>query len=108
MMIMNNPDLSYKNGDSATVGIGDWLLLDAIGFLNLIPIVGTVACLVLYIIIAASRETAPSVQNRIIVSLIWLGVWVLVLLLFCLLVMAGVLNVGWLPEALRNLPFAGN
>lgn len=106
-MILNNPDLSYKNGDSATVSIGDWLLLDAIGLLNVIPIVGTVACLVLYIIIAANRETAPSVQNRIIVSLIWLGVWIFVLILFNLLVVAGVLNMGWLPEAMSGLPFAG-
>ena len=106
-MILNNPDLSYKNGDSATVSVGDWLLLDVIGFLNLVPIVGTVACLVLYIVIAANRDTAPSVQNRIIVSLIWLGVWILVILLFNLLVAFGVLSMGWLPDALRGLAGMG-
>ena len=107
-MLFNNASLSWRNGDSATVSVGDWLLLDVIGFLNLIPIVGTVACLVLYIVIAANRETAPSVQNRIIVSLIWLGVWVFVILLFNVLVVAGVLNVGWLPEALRGVAHMGN
>lgn len=106
-MILNNPDLSYKNGDSATVDVVDWLLLDVIGLLNIIPIVGTVVCLVLYIVIAANRETAPSVQNRIIVSFIWLGVWIFVMILFNLLVVAGVLNVGWLPSFLNSLPFVG-
>ena len=106
-MIMNNPDLSYKNGDSATIGISDWLILDAISFLNIIPIAGTVACLVIYIVIAAKYETAPSVKNRIIASLVWLGVWIFVFLLFDLLVVTGVLNIGWLPSFLKSLPFIG-
>lgn len=93
-MILNNEDLSWKNGDSATVSVTDWLILDAIGFLGIVPIAGPIAAIVLYVLIAANRDGAPSVQNRIIVNFIWLGVWLLVSGILWLLVWAGAIDVA--------------
>ena len=93
-MIFNNEDLSYKNGDSATVGIVDWILFDAIGLLNVVPIAGPIAAIVMYVLIAANYDGAPSVQNRIIVNFIWLGVWLLVGAVLGLLMWVGVIDVA--------------
>ena len=94
VMIFNNENLSYKNGDSATVSVTDWILFDAIGLLNLVPIAGPIAAIILYVLIAANYDSAPSVQNRIIVNFIWLGVWLLAGGVLGLLVWAGVIDVA--------------
>lgn len=87
-MIFNDVDMSQKNGDSSTVSIVNWFVYDLIKFLSIIPIIGTIIELVLLIVIAATRETSPSIQNRIIMDLIWLAaglVLVAILVLFALL-----------------------
>ena len=45
--------------------------LDAIKLLGLIPIVGQLAVIVIYCVILFGSETAPSVKNRMIATLIW-------------------------------------
>ena len=60
-----------KNGMSARVTLSDWLKLDCLGFLCLIPFLGTIAYLVIYFIIAFSGKTAASVKTRVQANLIW-------------------------------------
>lgn len=91
-MVFNDEKMSYRNGDSSTVGVLDWLLFDAIGILSIIPIVGPIAAIVLYVVIGSFRDSSPSVQNRIIVNFIWLGVWLVALLVLAILGMAGVFD----------------
>lgn len=83
--MFENEKLANENGMSATVGIKQWLLLDLVSLLNIIPILGSVAAIIIYIVIAASDKTAPSMKYRIIMSLIWAAVFiVLSLILFAL------------------------
>ena len=60
-----------KNGMSARVTLGDWLRLDCLSFLCLIPVLGTIAYLVIYFIIAFSGKTAASIKTRVQANLIW-------------------------------------
>lgn len=69
--MFKNIELAQRNGQSATISKGNWFLYDCISFLNIIPIVGSIAALIIYIVIAASAQTAPSLRNRCIVDLIW-------------------------------------
>ena len=69
--MFNDNQLREKNGTSATISVGNWLGLDAIGFLTMIPIVGAIAAIIIYIVMLCSTETAPSIKNRIIACIIW-------------------------------------
>jgi len=60
-----------KNGMSARITLGDWIKFDCLSFLSLIPIIGTIAYLVIYFIIAFSPKTAASIKTRAQASLIW-------------------------------------
>ena len=73
--------LAPQNGVSATVSIKDWLLLDCIALLNIIPIVGSIVALILYIVIAFGSTTSVSMKNRVLASLLWLVIWTIVGLL---------------------------
>lgn len=92
-MLFDNEKLSYRNGDSATVGIGDWLGFDLIGVLCVIPFVGAIIAIVLYIVIAATRATSPTIQNRIIADLIWCGIALLAWLLVAIAIFVGWLSI---------------
>lgn len=74
--------LAPQNGVSATVTIKDWLLLDCIGFLNIIPIVGSIVALVLYLVIGFGSTTAVSMKNRVLASLLWFVIWFVLGILF--------------------------
>lgn len=83
--MFENEKIAQENGVSATVGIKQWLLLDLVSLLNIIPIIGSIAAIIIYIVIAANSKTAPSMRNRIIMSLIWAAIFiVLSLILFAL------------------------
>lgn len=77
--------LAAENGTSSTIKIKDWLLLDCIGLLNIIPILGSIAALVLYLIIAFSSGTSPSMKNRVLASFIWMIIWLVIWFLFIFL-----------------------
>lgn len=83
--------LSAANGSSATVSIKDWLLYDCINFLSIIPIVGTIAALVIYAIIGFGNSAAPSMKNRVLASFIWLVICIVVLIV---LFAGGILSLG--------------
>jgi len=70
--------LSGNNGNSAAVKVKDWMLLDCLALLNLIPIVGTIVYLVIILIIGFGSKTAVSVKSRIKAALIWAAIWLVV------------------------------
>ncbi len=80
--MFNEGKLLAQNGTSATVRVKDWLLLDCIALLNLIPILGSIACIVIYLIIAFGSSSAVSLKNRVLASLIWVAIWIVIMLLF--------------------------
>ena len=63
--------LASNNGNSATVSIKDWLLLDCLGFINLIPIIGTIAYIIIILVIAFGSSTTISLKNRILATMVW-------------------------------------
>lgn len=77
--------LAASNGTSATVTIKDWLLYDCISLLNIIPIIGTIAALVIYAIIGFGSSAAPSMKNRVLASLVWLVICIVA----CIVLFAG-------------------
>ncbi|NTU89137.1 MAG: hypothetical protein HGA54_04405 [Actinobacteria bacterium] len=78
--MFDNSELASRNGTSATVSIGNWMAIDCINLLNLIPIVGSIAALVIFLVMAFGSSTAPSVKNRLLAYF----VWALIQLLLCL------------------------
>lgn len=74
--------LADENGTSAAVSVKNWLVLDCIQFLNIIPIIGTIAALVILLIIAFGGKSAVSVKNRIIADLIWLVIAIVAFFFF--------------------------
>lgn len=87
--------LKRLNGVSAHVTLGDWMKSDCLSLLNLIPIFGSIAALVIYFILAFSSKTAMSLKTRYQANLIWaaiiLGVYILLIII---LVAMGVLLSG--------------
>lgn len=74
--------LASENGVSSTVKIKDWILLDLLSFLNIIPIVGSIAYIVILCVIGFGSKSAISMKNRVIASLIWMAVGIVLSLLF--------------------------
>ena len=82
--MFKNDELKRKSGLSGTIGVGTWMAVDAIALLSVIPVVGSIAALVIYIYLLAAKATAPSIKNRIAADLIWVLI-ALVLFLVVLL-----------------------
>lgn len=74
--------LAQENGVSSTVKIKDWILLDLLSFLNVIPIIGSIAYIVILCVIGFGNKSAISMKNRVIASLIWMAVGIVLSLLF--------------------------
>jgi len=70
--------LAPQNGVSATVSIKDWIILDCIGFLNLIPILGNIAYIIIILVIAFGGSTAISLKNRVLATLIWVAIGIVI------------------------------
>lgn len=66
----SNERLSEKNGESATITALNWLALEALSLLSLIPYAGVIVFLILYIIIGVKATTAPSIRSYIKLNLI--------------------------------------
>lgn len=67
----SDDNLIFQAGSSATITMKTWLLLHLLGFFNLIPIVGSIVWLVIYLMIGFRAETAPSIQNYIKLQVIF-------------------------------------
>lgn len=66
--------LKRLNGVSAKVTLGDWMKSDCLSLLNLIPIFGSIAAIVIFFILAFSSKTAESLKTRYQANLIWAGI----------------------------------
>jgi hypothetical protein len=86
--MFSNRDLSAKHGQSATMGFGTWMAFDCLALLNFIPIIGSIALIVIYLVLLFSDKTAPSLKNRIIANLVWA---VVVIGAFIVLMLTGLL-----------------
>ncbi len=86
--MFNDQDLAIKNGTSSTIGIGTWMAFDCLQLLNLIPILGSIALLVILIVMACSAQTAPSMKNRIIANFVWLGIAIIAWIIVFFILMA--------------------
>lgn len=58
-------NLSTQNGQSAMITTKNWLLLMCLGFIAIIPIIGLIAYIVIYLMLAFNTETAKSIANYI-------------------------------------------
>lgn len=58
-------NLSAQNGQAAAIGIKNWILLMCLSFLSIIPFVGFIVYLVVWLVIAFRAETAVSIANFI-------------------------------------------
>ena len=65
-------ELTMTNGTSSTISIGTWMKLDAIKILGIIPFIGPLAALIIFCVILFGSETAPSIKNRMIATIIWM------------------------------------
>ncbi|MCL1796726.1 MAG: hypothetical protein FWG24_00130 [Eggerthellaceae bacterium] len=101
--MFNESKLAPTNGSSATISIKDWLLLDLLLLLNIIPIIGSIACLVIYLIIGFGKETAPSMKNRVIMTLIWCAISIVLSLLGLALGGFALIQQGFDFSSLANL-----
>ena len=72
--MFKDDELTMTNGTSSTISIGTWMKFDAIKFLGIIPFVGTLAVIIIYCVILFGSETAPSIKNRMIATLIWMAI----------------------------------
>ena len=77
--MLKEEKLLEANGESAAVSIKDWLILDCLSLLNLIPVAGSAIYLVIILILGFGTETSISVKNRIKAALIWAGIWIVIL-----------------------------
>ena len=68
---MQENRLWNKNGSSAKITWQDWFKLDCLTLLTLIPIVGPLLLLGIYIFLLVNNETAYSIRSRIKANLIW-------------------------------------
>lgn len=88
----SNFNLSSQNGDSATISIKNWIVLQLISLLSVIPIVGSVVVLVLYIILAFRNDVAPSLANylkaMLIISAVVLAITVVICVIVCLVIIS--------------------
>lgn len=88
----SNENLSYNNGTSATISILNWFLLHLLSLINMIPILGFIVWVVLYLMIGFRRETAPSIRNyikfQVIIAAIVLVLTILLLLIGIVLLSA--------------------
>lgn len=80
--------LRRLNGASARLTVGDWMKADCFAFLNLIPILGQIALIVIYCILAFSSKTAQSLKTRYQASLIWAGILLALYIVIIVIIVA--------------------
>lgn len=75
---MQEDRLWNKNGGSAKITYKDWMKLDLLGLLLLIPIAGPIMLIGIYIFLYVHKDTAESIRSRIKASLIWMLIYVII------------------------------
>lgn len=79
--------LMYDNGPSASITTKDWMKLDCIQFLSIIPVLGTIAAIVIYIILALNNETPKSMKTRLRANIIWALISLILVITFCIILL---------------------
>lgn len=89
--VFGEDTLTQKNGRGAIVKFGDWVKLDCIQFLSLIPFIGGIATLVIQIVLMCSEKTALSMRERLKANLIWaaISIGISVILVIIVVVVGG-------------------
>lgn len=84
--------LGRINGMSANVSLGDWLKFYCLGLLNLIPILGNIAYIVIFFIIGFGSKSAKSMKTYVQASLIFCGIimaiYIVLLIIFIPILMS--------------------
>lgn len=75
---MQEDRLWNKNGGSAKITHKDWMKLDLLGLLFLIPIAGPIMFIGIYIFLYFHKDTAESIRSRIKASLIWMLIYAVI------------------------------
>ena len=83
---MQEDTLWNKNGGSASVIVKDWLKLDCVMLLSIVPIIGTIATIIIYIILGFHHNTAISIKSRILANLVWLLILLIISLVAALII----------------------
>lgn len=125
--MFDNNKMSQQHGQSGTVTKGEWFKLDLIVLIPLVsglvgglvggllkqPLIGaliaglgSLAVLVLYIVIAVSGKTAPSLRNRVQLTLIYAVVSIVLGIVISVLVI--VPNLGTIKAQMQQVQEAQN
>lgn len=75
-----------KNGGSATMIVKDWMKLDCVMLLSVVPIIGTIAAIIIYVVLGFHRDTATSIKSRIQANLVWLLIFLIISLIIAIAV----------------------
>ena len=62
--------MAERNGYSANIKLEDWLFLELLGLIAIVPVVGTIIFLILYGVLGFKKETADSMSSFIKLNLI--------------------------------------
>lgn len=93
---LSNDAVSARNGVSGTLGMKEWFAVWALNLVSMIPIIGLIVYLIIFIKLGWGKNTAPSLANQIkfnlLMSIIVLAL-VIVALIIC--VAAGVSFANW-------------
>lgn len=66
----SDDNLIFRDGASATISMMTWFRLHLLSLFTLVPLIGPIVWLIIYIIIGIREETAPSIRNYIKLQLI--------------------------------------
>lgn len=67
-------NLTFQDGTSATISLKTWFLFHLLSLFNLIPIIGFIIWIVIFLWIGLRQETAPSIRNYVKLQLIFVAV----------------------------------
>lgn len=97
--MFNEFEMANKNGSSATMKISDWIEYSLLSLLTLIPFVGSIAYLVIYIMLICNEKTNRSLKNYMIANLIISGiVLALFIMLIIVLCKAGIFSMAMIAR----------
>lgn len=94
-MIFNEVELAQKNGEGAVISVGDWIKYALLNLLNVIPIIGSIALLVIFILMAVKDDTAKSMRNAIIAGFILAGICLALSILLFIFAAAVGIAIPW-------------
>lgn len=78
----SNEAVSARNGVSGTLGMKEWFAVWALNLVSIIPVVGFIVYLIVFIKLGWGKDIAPSLANQVklnlIISLVTLAIAVIV------------------------------